>query len=154
MKVLDTFLKVHLDKYYQHPQLTTFVAFLESKEAWTAYKQSEYYEYAFEEPSVHRHLAQLDTKLELLDERGLSLHKVMDSHNFDLKGHHLRFLNENERICNGYRELLLDFLMDPVRAGRHLLNGQRFATAALCCLQHVSVSQPPSRYIRLSCNAH
>jgi len=153
MKVLDTFLKAHLDKYYQHPQLTAFVVFLDSKEAWTAYKRDKYYDRVSEEQFIHRDLAQLDTTLERLDERGLSLHKVVDSSNFGLKGHHLRFLDENQRICKEYRELLLDFLTDPVRAGRYVLNGQRFATAALCCLQHVSVGQPSSRYVTYTLNA-
>jgi len=139
IKALDNFFKAQLDKYYQHPQLTTYVALLDSKEAWLIYK-ADNRPRAYEDEFIHRNLAQLDTTLERLDERGLSLHKIVDSHNIDLKGDIL-FLDEDKRICNEYHKLLLEFLKNPARAGQHALNGARFATAAFCCLQHVSVGQ-------------
>jgi hypothetical protein len=134
-------MKAQLDTYYQHPQLTAYVAFLDSNEAWTVYKDDKTDDYAYHDQIIHPYIAQLDTTLERLDERGLSLHKVVESYKFGSKGDKLRFLDENERICNEYRELLLEFLKNPARAGQHAFNGARFATAALCCLQHVSVSQ-------------
>ena len=135
---MDNFLKAQLDKYYQHPQLTTYIAFLDSKEAWSLYQGGKNDDRAYESQFIHHSIAQLDTTLERLDEQGLSLHKVVESDKSGPKGDS-RFLDENERICNEYRELLLGFLKSPARAGQHMLNGARFATAALCCLQHVSV---------------
>jgi hypothetical protein len=149
---LDNFFKAQLDKYYQHPQLTTYIAFLDSKEAWTLYKDGKNDDGTYMEQFIHRNIAQLDTTLERLDEQGLSLHKVVDSHKFGLKVDNLRFLDENERICHEYRELLLEFLKSPARAGQHVLNGARFATAALYCLQHVSVGQT-MRYAKFLCSA-
>lgn len=139
---MDNFLKAQLDKYYQHPQLTTFIAFLDSKEARTIYKDyTSYYHLDsnpdirfYGNPDVHRNIVQLDATLERLDERGLSLHKVVNFHKFGFKGDNLRFLDENERICYEYRELLVEFLENPARAGQHVLNGARFATAAFFCL--------------------
>ena len=130
-------MKAQLDKYYQHPQLTTYIAFLDSKEAWTLYKDGKNDGRAYGDQFIHRNIAQLDPTQERLDERGLSLHKVVDSHKFGLKDDNIRFLDENERIWNEYRELLLEFLKSPARAGQHMLNGARFATAALYCLQYV-----------------
>ena len=149
---MDNFFKAQLDKYYQHPQLTTYIAFLDSEAAWSLYKDSKNDDRAYEEQFFHRNIARLDTTLERLDERGLSLHKVVDSLKFGLKGD-LRFLNENERICNEYRELLLGFLKSPARAGQHMLTGARFATAACYCLQHVSVRDKKTRYTKFLCVA-
>ena len=140
IKVLDNFFKAQLDKYYQHPQLTSYVAFLDCKEAWLIYKDGKKNR-SSEDEFIHPTLLQLDTALVGLDKQGLSLHKVVDSHNVVPKADDIRFLDENKRICNEYRELLLEFLKSPARAGRHVLNGARFATAAFYCLQHVSVSQ-------------
>ena len=139
IKALDNVFKAQLDKYYQHPQLTTYVAFLDSKEAWSIYKADNRFPANWEE-SIHRSLAQLDTTLERLDERGLSLQKILNSQIIDLKGDIL-FLDEDKRVCNEYHKLLLEFLKNPARAGQHALNGARFATAAFCCLRHVSVVQ-------------
>jgi hypothetical protein len=153
VKVLDHFLKAQLDEYYQHPQLTTYVAFLDSKEAWTIYNDGKKY-LTYGDQFVHPTLAQLDATLERLDEQGLSLHKVVDSYIIVPKADDIRFLDENERICNEYRELLLEFLKNPARAGQHwhVLNGARFATAAFYCLQHVSVDQT-AWYVTFLCAA-
>jgi hypothetical protein len=140
IKVLDYFFKAQLDIYYQHPQLTTYVAFLDIKEAWTIYKDGKK-KLAYEDQIVYPTLEMFDATLERLDERGLSLHKVVDSHNNVPKVEDIRFLDENKRICDEYRELLLEFLKNPARAGRHVLNGARFATASFYCLQQVSVGQ-------------
>lgn len=147
---MDNFFKTQLDIYYQHPQLTAYVVFLDSKEAFTLYNGE--HDDLVGEGHIHQYIAQLDTTLERLDERGLSLHKVIYSYKFGFKGDNQRFLDEVERMCNEYRKLLLGFLRSPARAGQHVLNGARFAAAALCCLQHVSVSQT-TRYIKFLCAA-
>jgi hypothetical protein len=149
IKDLDNFFKAQLDKYYQHPQLTTYVVFVDSNEAWTIYKEEGEKYPACEDEFLHPTLAQLDNTLGRLDERALSLHMVVDSHNIVPKAVDIRFLDENKRICNEYRELLLEFLKNPARAGQHVLNGARFATAAFYCLQHVSVGRT-TRYIMFS----
>jgi hypothetical protein len=146
---LDNFFKAQLDKYYQHPQLTTYVVFVDSHEAWTIYKEDGEKYPACEDEFLHPTLAQLDNTLGRLDERALSLHMVVDSHNIIPKAVDIRFLDENKRICNEYRELLLEFLKNPARAGQHVLNGARFATAAFYCLQHVSVGRT-TRYTMFS----
>ena len=97
---------------------------------------------------IHDALAQLDTTLRRLNMQGLCLDEVLS--NIVLKSP-IRFLDEYERICNEYRELLLEFLENPARAGQHALNGERFATAAFYCLQHVSIDHGVVRYTTFLC---
>lgn len=51
-------------------------------------------------------------------------------------------MSRDARTCRLYRDLLLEYLTDRTRSGRHFLDGQKYATAALSCMKYLRHDLP------------
>lgn len=113
VNLFDQFLRPIVRSYYSSPQLTLLLTFLHLNWEHTWY------------PTGIDNTPYLSPAAESCDDQGLRLplwfYRCGDTRN----------------VFGDYGKIVLNFLEDSNRSGELALDGGRFATAALCCLQYL-----------------
>jgi len=137
----DEFLSSRLEQYTAPPHLS-YVVFLNLQEAWRDYQRAREYRLSDYDRYICQELLQL-REFMLWDCHSLML-QMFDSEGFvapKLIGLDDQIVSRDARTCRSYRSLLLEYLTDRTRSGKHFLDAQKYATAALCCMEYLC--EPP-----------
>jgi hypothetical protein len=132
--VLDDFLRPLVRGYYSSPQLTLLLTFLHAN--WKGIIHSPWV-YPAPYLSSFSSISHDSKKLKLVQWFEGSTSKGPDA-----------------EVFRDYGTIILDFLEDPNRSAELALNEERFAAAALCCLEYLCSYQPHIVHIPHSPSSH
>lgn len=143
MVQIDEFLSSRLENYHTNQRLLSYVVFLNLQEAWRDYQRAREYRWSKYDRFIRQNLLSLDRymldsdrcwlMLQMLELEGF-VPKSIDVDNQTVSG--------DIRTCRSYRTLLLEYLTDRTRSGKHFLDAQKYATAALCCMRYLCDDKP------------
>ena len=138
MVKFDEFLSSRLDQYCTDPRLLSYVVFLDLQEAWRDYQRARQYRLSDYDRYIRQGLLCLDKSMLDMDRHCLVL-QMLDSEGFVHKPVDIddRTVSRDARTCCSYRSLLLEYLTDRTTSGKHFLDVQRYAAAALWCMEYL-----------------
>jgi len=138
MVKFDQFLSSRLASYYANQHLLSYVVLLSLQEACQDYRCAKEYYSSLSEyvRSLLQVLVGMDEYLLGIDRHSLAL-QMLELEVFDPKLVDTQSVTRDARTCRLYRNLLFEYLTDRTRSGRHFLDGQKYATAALSCMKYL-----------------
>lgn len=141
----DEFLSSRLEEYHTDPRLLSYVVFLNLQEAWRDYQRTTEYRFVHHDRFICQGLLHLDRFMLEMDRHCLML-QMLDLEGFAPKSIEFdeQTMARDARTCRSYRSLLLEYLTDRTRSGKHFLDAQKYATAALCCMEYLCGEKPSS----------
>jgi len=143
MVKFDEFLSSRLEKYHTDPRLLSYVVFLNLQEAWRDYQRTKEYRFVHHDRFICQGLLDLNESMLKMDRHCLML-QTLDLEGFVPKAIEIddQIMARDARTCRSYRSLLLEYLIDRTRSGKHFLDAQKYATAALCCMEYLCGENP------------
>ena len=143
MVKFDKFLSSRLDGYHTDRRLLSYVVFLNLQEAWRDYQRAREYPWSDYDRFVCQELLSLDWSI-LYRDRELLMLQMLDLESLVLKPIDVddQIVSADIRTCRSYRSLLLEYLTDRTRSGKHFLDAPKYATAALCCMEYLCDDKP------------